>query len=383
MSLAAGVFHLSLWIGRRLYWEVSAEGIIEVPEVPADAQLLVSVDLHDHRLRAPPGQSSRQARQRFMREWGEAVRVVNRARTLGTVYGRDPARPLPRPASCRLCSGLQLIDRLVRRRGLDHAGQLIGLSLGASQGAGRRLVLLFAYDDAGELLRFQESANPPALDYLVEEFCRTLPAPFPRTPPLWFDQHDALQVLPDLVAYPDEDSWCEIPLRQWWLAGSRASLAATFAGLLWSAWAGWDWWSAQGELRHARAELGALQAEASAALLRHPRALARDASCDLAAAFRDAEQLWRPGTRVRILASPEAIDYTVRLAQLPGGDAPAASRAWTPHPLRATLDPDLSVLPVGVRALDPALGGDLRDYDLRFRRETPLPALAALAGPQP
>ena len=383
MNAGAG-FHLTLLIGRRLSWEVRPAGIIEVPEVAREAATLISFDLHDHRLRAPARQSSRRARQAFMREWGEQVRVVNRARELGAVYGRDPLHALSLPPGCRLYSGLQLMDQLAQLRALPAAGRLLGLRLGAPQGAGRRLVLLFAFDAAGELLRFQEAANPPALDYLVEEFCRGLPAPSEVTEPVWFDQADVSAALALLQPYPEEDSWFEIPQRRWWQAARRLSLAASAAAFACSAWAAWDGWQLGGALDATRARLAQLQADGDRALRSHARALARSDSTDLAEAFRDAEALWRPGTRVQVLATPDHIDYTLRLATSQAATGSASNgAAWVPHPLRATLDPTGAVLPAGVRALDPAIGGDLHAYYLRFRRETPLPALAALVGVEP
>lgn len=384
MSATDPGFHVTLMIGRRLYWEVRAAGIIEVPEVAREARDLISFDLHDHRLRAPARQSSRQARRAFMREWGEQVRVANRARELGAVYGRDPARALPRPIGCRLHSGLQLMDLLARQRALPLAGRLLGLRLGSAAGPGRRLVLLFAFDAEGELLRFQEAANPPDLNYLVEEFCRGLPGLPEATEPEWFDQSDAMAVLGRLQPYPDEDSWFEIPQRRWWQAGHRLALAASGLALGVSAWAAWDDWQARQLLESARAQRFELQRWGDQALGSHVRAVAWSGSSDLAQAFHDAELLWRPGTRVQVLATPARIDYTLRLAppeHLEGGIG--SSRVWLPHPLRATLDADGSQLPPGVQALDPAIGGDLHAYYLRFRRETPLPPLAALLGAQP
>ncbi|MDE3009833.1 MAG: hypothetical protein KGI67_03005 [Pseudomonadota bacterium] len=378
-------FHVSLLIGRRLFWEVGPAGIIEVPEVARDAAVLVSFDQHDHRLRALQKRSSRQARLAFMREWGEAVRLVNRARDLGAVYGRDPGQSVARPAGCRLVPGLQLMDQLALLRAVDPAGRVLGLRLGAGDGNGRRLVLLFAYDAQGELQGFQEAANPPALDYLVDEFCRSLAVTPATGEPIWFDQHDAADVLALLRPYPDEDELFELPLRCWWQAGQRASLACSALALGWSMWGAFDAWSAHVEAQQAQATRRQLAGVIQQGLRQHLRALAWSETVDLAHLFRDAEALWRPGTRVQVLALPDHIDYTLRLAQPGPADArPSAGRSsWLPHPLRATLDAGGAELPAGVHALDPAIGGDLNAYYLRFRRETPLPALAAVAADQP
>lgn len=313
-----------------------------------------------------------------MREWGERVRLVNAARQLGAVYGRDRGQLLARPAGCALASGPQLMDLLAQRSGIDCRARTLGLRLGSPDPQGRRLVLLFAYDGHGELVRFQEAANPPALDYLVDEFRRDLGEVVGDEAPAWFDQADVIAVLPELQAYPDEDSFLDVPLRRWWQQGRRASVGVALAAGLFATWAAWDAWRVQRELAEVRARIASLRAEDEASLHRHVRALAWSATADLAHAFRDAEALWRPGTRVQVLATPQAIDYTLRLAQ---SEAPAArgdTARWTAHPLRATLDDAGSRLPTGLIALQPAIGGDLHAYYLRFRRETPLPAFAAL-----
>ena len=383
MSADAAVFHLTLRIGRRLFWEVDADGIIEVPDVTACTGVLLSFDSHDHRLCTAGPLGTRPASQRFMREWGETVRLVNDSRRLATLYGRDPAHGPQRPASCRLHSGLQLMDLLARARGIPRGAGLLGLRLGAEPGQGRCLILLFAYDAKGELLRFQEAANPPSLAYFVEDFGRGLPTGVAGEPH-WFDQTDVRPVLAELRPYPEEDTVGEIPVRVCWEVATRACAALTTVALLWSAWGALEVRQLGRTLSGQNARISAQRLEGAGMLAQHAMSLAASRSVDLAHLFFDAETLWRPGTRIRVQGVPEYLDYAVLLGQGPIGDSrPASGPAWQPHPQRAALDAGAMALPAGIHPLDPALGGDLHANYLRFRRETPLPALAALVGREP
>jgi hypothetical protein len=377
-------FHVTLLIGRRLFWEVDATGIIEVPDAMGCESSLVSFDVHDHRLRARRVESTRSAMQCFMREWGERVRLVNLSRELGAHYGREPSKGPARPPGCPLYSGPQLIDRLARGRAIDLANRMVGLCLGSAESHGRRLVLLFAYDAQGELVRFQEAANPPSLEYLVEDFCRGLAAPLGDPVPCWFTQQDVAAVLPSMRPYPEQDVLLDIPLQRWWTWAASLSWAVTTLSVLTAVWAACDLWQAQQEQHGVRGRIAALESSQASALASHLRALAHLSSANVAQAFADAEALWRTGSRVRVLAAPSYLEYSVLLAQPPAlQGARQVDSMILPAPLGTALEMPGPGLPAGLRRLDSAVSGDLRGYYLRFRRETALPALAALAAAEP
>jgi hypothetical protein len=289
-----------------------------------------------------------------------------------------------RPACCALFSGLQLMDRMAAARGVTLEQRVLGLRLGVPDGPGRTLVLLFAYDACGELVRFQEAANPPSLAYLADDFCRGLPtAAAPEI--AWFDHADVIAALPGMRPYPDEDTLAGVPLRIWWARASRASHVVTAtAGVLALACA-WQLWQVRTAAAHDYANGAALQTRIEHGLRLRARALARIASAPTAAGFSDAEALWQPGSRVRLLSRPGRIEYDLVL-EVPGtaSNTAAGPGETAPDVLSTGLRERAGrALPAGIRTLETATRGDLNAYYLRFERATALPALAALAGTQP
>ncbi len=372
-------------MGRRVFWEIDAAGIIEVPDAGDAGSGLLSFDLHDHRQACAAPRSARSGRQAFMREWGEQVALLERSASLHAQYGRDPRHLVARPAGCGLIPGLQLIDLLATRHGLPLAGAVVGLRFGVEAPAGRRLVLLFGFDGAGALLRMQEAANPPSLAYLLDDFCRDTAIQVSPERVVWFDQHDALAVLDQLLPYPEEDTLFGQPVGVWWRRAERAlasatALAACSAGLL--AWQDWS----LGESIAASVRAGdASRAQVQAMLQSAPLALARASSAAFGEVFADAEALWQVGTRVRVSSRPGTTDFTLLLDHTPpAAVAGVPGLGDLPHsgpPLAAALARRHDTpLPAGLLALDPATPGDLHAFYLRFRRQTPLSALGAFAG---
>jgi hypothetical protein len=377
---------LTLLIGRRLFWEVDAVGIIEVPDAGSAGGTLISLDLHDHRLACARPRSSRRGRRHFMQEWGEQVRLADLSRELHAQYGRDPRHGPPRPPGCRLYSGLQLMDRLAQARGLAPGPRLLGLRLGVVEGPGRSLVLLFAYDGRGELLKFQEAANPPNLAYLVEDFSRGLGESGAVPEVAWFGHAEVLAALPTLRPYPDEDLLLGTPLPLWWARAARASWSLVMLSLLSALMLGWDLWCLRARLAEDATQALALQARLDRSLATRVHALARISSAPISMSFHDAEALWQPGSRVRVQVRASQTDYALRIDGAAENklvrDGESAAKAS--GGLRAALEQRAGrTLPPGVRSLDPAASGDLNDYYLRFQRSTPLPVLAALAGAEP
>ncbi len=375
-------FHLTLLIGRRLYWEADAEGLMEVPDAAEAAHGLLCFDTHDHRQACRRARSARAGAQAFMREWGEAVHVLDLSRELGAQYGRD-LRHGPAAPAAGLLSGLQLLDRLARRAGVTQDNRVLGLRLGAVGQHGRSLVLLFAYDGAGELLRFQEAANPPSLAYLLEDFCRGCAVQATVEDVIWFDHRDVLAVLPQMRPYPIEESLLGHPVRVWWqnaaraLVGTAAMVTLVLAGLT------ADLWWAGHQLARIRAAEDVSQLHVQQLLGGAAGVVARAASAPTNLLFGDAEALWLPGTRVRVAARPGEALYTL-LVETDGSDGRSGTADGQPTVAGRALADRLAAVgrhppPAGLQALDPASSGDLHALYLRFRRSTPVPDFVALA----
>ena len=378
-------FCLTLLMGRRVFWDVTADGIIEVPDA-ADARQLLSFDLHDHRQACATPRPARQGRQAFMREWGEQVHLLDCSAQLHAQYGRDPRHGVARPAGCGLVPGLQLIDLLAQRQGVALAGAVIALCLGAAQAAGRRLVLLFGFDQAGELLRMQEAANPPSLEYLLEDFCRGLAVPVAPDRVVWFDQHDVLAVLDSLLPYPEEALLLGRPLRVWWQHTARALGAATALCSGTALALAWSDWQLTAAIAQARSQQDQVRQHLQQVLQAAPVAVARASSASFTAVFADAEALWQPGTRVRASARPGVAEFTLIIDPLAAGTRRAGLTdvADSALPFVATLQQQRQrPLPEGLVAMVPATSGDLHALYLRFSRQTPVPALGTLAGSGP
>lgn len=379
-----GMFHITLMIGRRLYWEVDANGLLEIPDASSARAGLISFDSHDHRVRCARAQSERQGRQRFMRDWGESVRIVNLSRELGAQYGRDPAHGPSRPAHCPLFSGLQLMDCLARQSGRDTVDCILGLHFGASEAHGRSLLMLFAYDAQGELLLFQEAANPPSLHYFREDFLRGLPPQFQQLEVIWYGHQAVLAALPALRPYPDEETFAGRPVREWWSRAARLSTAlGAMASLLACALA-WQAWRADVERGAESAMAAQLRASLQDQLRSHPLALARLGSAQPSVAFVDAEALWQPDSQIRLVARPGRIEYAVVLSRANGSAVRTTSGVRNET---TSLDSALHLrsarsVPPGLAPLEPAISGDLHALLLRFQRQTPLSPLLAMAGAQ-
>ena len=378
------MFHITLQIGRRLFWEIDRRGMIEIPDATGARRGVISFDAHDHRLACARPRSESAGRRAFMQEWGESVRVVNLSRELHAQYGRDPRHGPARPAGCALFSGLQLMDRMAAARAVSLEQRVLGLRLGVPDGPGRTLVLLFAYDACGELARFQEAANPPSLTYLVDDFCRGLP--LAATPEVaWFDYADVIAALPGMRPYPDEEMLAGVPLWVWWARARRASHAVTATAAVLALACAWQLWQAGAAAARDRADGAALQTGIEQGLRMRAHTLARIASAPTAVSFSDAEALWQPGSRVRLLSRPGRTEYDLVLEVLGAESNTAAGPGdAVPNVLSAGLgERARRALPAGMRALETATRGDLNAYYLRFERATALPAIAALAGAQP
>jgi hypothetical protein len=219
-------FYVVLRVGKPLFWEVSADKILEVPNIPEGSHCVLSFDEFDRRLATTRPLSGQQAKRALLREYGDRTRVVNESRRLAVIYGRSADRVAE--ASFEMTPGTLCLDRLMARTQVAPQPRITGFAFGVQDGVGRQLALLFALDANGNIAAFQEAINPQNLEYVIEELARANGIDLQQSETLLFTQDDVLAVTAELKPYPRTEDWNGIRLRSLHVA-SFALLATAFA----------------------------------------------------------------------------------------------------------------------------------------------------------
>ena len=372
--------HLILHLGRPLLWEVSDDGIVELQSFPTDVGQVFSFDPGDLRLVVERPLGTQAAKQMFVREHGEDVRVVNRSRALRRIYGR----PLERFAGhgYAILPGALALDLLLAERGAKGGPCVAGFVLGGAGPGARRLALLYAFDELGNVLRFQPAINPDDLPFVVEELARSTGIDCRFDQALLFSQSDLFGVRRQLDHYPVEDEWNGIALRH------LRRFATALVGLTVLAClgrAGFDGLAAVAAA-HSAMRLGeqerSLAGHAERVLVERLGAFAERMSIHPVELLDAAEAVWRPGTRVTLSADPQRSALTVAIdAEVlhKGALARRFDAVPTVRPA-AMLDAVLEGRPIpGWVVVDRIAVGDGNGFQVRYERRAPDDPLGRLA----
>jgi len=368
-----------LHIGRPLYWDVAEDGIVECARSEIGDATVVSFDQFDHRMRCPRPLTTQAAKRALIREQGEQTRVVNRSWSRQLVYARPTTQV--QAVGLRVVPGLSCLDTVLAASGRQSSSCIAGFVLGAEAPGARRIALLYAFDESGEVVRFQPAINPDSVESVAAELARASNTDAASAGPYLFSQQDLLAASVGAAAYPVEPEWNGIPIRrlQAILAGllCAAALGAT-TGNLYSFYEGLrDGRRFDETTRATRTVVASNEARLASVL----PAFSREVSLPYAELVEDAQGVWMPGGRVT-LASDQDRDELSLIFALGGSDFGAGG------------DPRLRRRPVRTEDLIAALGispprgfslkdhsanGDGNAIRIRFERTRPDRGLERLA----
>ncbi|MCC7006397.1 MAG: hypothetical protein IT497_07115, partial [Ottowia sp.] len=257
----------------------------------------------------------------------EALRIINTSKELGVVYGarasliNDEMDDSTHGVS--LISGMQAIDFLLAKRG-KKAPALSGFYF---VGEEHTLAILVGLRTPKDIQDEEVCENTHVIECLVNpgsaqtlstkgipNFCVaskfTLPA---GNAPVIFEAADLFPVIAALKPYPAEKE----------IYGVRASLALKMATVLsatvalsCSAWAGYQVWDSERQaaaLTQYETQNATTQEAISTWMSKHPTQVAKTLSINETKIFALAESLWRPGTKMRIEATPTRAQYVLSL----------------------------------------------------------------------
>ena len=373
-------FYVVLRVGKPLFWEVSPDKIVEVPNIPEGSHCVLSFDEFDRRLATAKPLSGQQAKRALLREYGDRTRLVNESRRLAVIYGRSTDRVAE--VSFEMTPGTLCLDRLMARAQVAALPRITGFSFGGQDGAGRQLALLFALDANGNIAAFQEAINPQNLEYVIEELARANGIDLQLSETLLFTQDDVLAVTAELKSYPRTEDWNGIRLRSLHLA-SVALLTTAFAtSVVLDSYYIFASANLSASTRRLRSEAGRLSEENENTIKRNMVSFCHALSLPYRALLSRAEALWQPGARVSFRANSRSDEFTVRVdtesesvrSSLNGR---TASRARPYESVRAILD---APAPFEFVLTDVSASGEFNSFYVKYTHAKGVTALADLAG---
>lgn len=227
-----------------------------------------------------------------LEDQGQAVRLVNRSADLGAFY----TRPVDQMPEYAVLPGAQAMDMLLKQDGLaKDFPRVVGMTLGDLDGTGTAVVVLYYYDDAGEVGRPQISINPQSLEFALAQFAAARKVDLEQVPVTLYDATRVRKAFKKSQPYLDEDLYLGKTKGTWLGYGVALSALAVVGSV-----GGGGYYFTRVELaERAAAEASEtaqrLVGERRSLLLRSTQSLGAAYAVDGVKLLEAAEALWAPG----------------------------------------------------------------------------------------
>lgn len=324
--------------GDAVWWEVSGDTLVRMPDPPA-AGTAVVFSRDDIRIAADKPMSHQDALGLAFQETGEDAAVANASRSHGVIYATGAARVTG--SSIKVIPGLLVLEAVAKANGLE-APDVGGFDLPLG-GGGTALLVLAALHAKEGLGKNQVTLNPENRQFSIDQFVSQLKGA--QGGVTLFGLSELLAAAATLPRYPTE------PMVLWGLPKSKAWLGAIALSGALAAGAGGLYLYIEGatHLMERRAE-AAQQAEKAAAqaaayfVENRVHGLVEKASLDVGRSFRDASSVWVPRSMVRMDANLSG-GTTLTVVFSPSG--PKTTKQYVFSATQAEIDSFLARTKVG------------------------------------
>jgi len=364
---------LELENGKRVFWRVSKDDVVELDELKALSA--ISFSKAELRLSTLTSLSFSAAQDMALAELGEEARIVNGSRQTRAVYAIT-ARRSAEMGPVATQPGLMLLDLALSDKREENQELLCALVLKGSDGA-PRVAVLAHYNDAAELSAMQVTVNPDNLNFVLSQFAASRRLSTEDTQVVLLDNADVLRLANKLTPYPQEALWQGYSVRKltWsatWVAMAVAGLCAMYGAKNYAS-------MSLAESRIAEVQKRERQAKSALddLLVGSTRSFAELQSLNASLVTERAGMLWTPGAVVTVDAGLSTEVYTVSMPLNRGrlqGTRPSILEQTQPDQVHPLLQRDP---PEGCVKSIPELSGALNVVQITVTCESPSGALAA------
>lgn len=342
------------------YWRVGAD---DLQPVTAPQGIVVSFCQADERLQASARLSPAKARKWALRETGESCRVIVSARST-TVYAA-PAHWLAQFPH-RIVPSYALLARLVAAHTQQHTAAWIAGFLFTAL-AGSSILVLYAMDRQGRAGKPQVTLNPDNVEAILDAFAQVNGIHLAGGENvLLFDNHDALAAYQPEPAYPTGEVQAGIGARATRAGMLLAALALCAAGMGRYIMLLRQTTAVNARLARIEQGIGTLKRANDQLLLPNLKGYARLMSLDRKKLFAATNEVWQPGSVVRIDATGKAVNLAVvfHTEAAPAGRLLRVASGTNAEALflRAGKLP----VPPGLQRVGPSVSGDLNALTLNY-----------------
>ena len=298
---------------RETVWELDRQNMVTRVGDPVIDETLISFSNQDYRFATLKSVSHVKAMSMALENLGQAVRIASRVSDLRVFY----ARPIDNMPEYEVIPGMQAIDQaLAMDKDRTSYPLIAGFQLGLPDQS--QVVILYHYDDAGEVGRTQVSMNPESVDFVLAQFAATRRIDLAATPVRIYDSEVFRRAISGLVAFQDEDPIMGMTPANFYARANRIALWATVftvsaCGLYYTKVE-----NAETSAAEATESAKRVVSEKENLLASSPSSLGAQFALDGLGALKAAEQVYRPGFNIGVETPPgaSAIELTIS-ANLP------------------------------------------------------------------
>lgn len=294
---------------RETVWELDRDNNVSRVGDPQLDETLVAFSNQDYRFATAKAISYVKATAVALESLGQAVRIASRVADLRVFY----ARPVDSMPEYEVIPGMQAIDQaLAMDKNRPPYPFVAGFQLGLPDQS--QVVILYHYDDAGEVGRTQVSMNPESVDFVLAQFAATRRIDLATTPVRIYDGEVFRRAVSGLVSFQDEDPIMGMPPATFY---ARANRMALWAAVFSVSACGFYYTKVENAERVAEeATTSAKQVvlEKENLLATSPSSLGAQFALDGLGALQAAEQLYRPGFSIGVDTPPGGSAIEIAIA---------------------------------------------------------------------
>lgn len=284
---------------RETVWELGRDNAVTRVGDPVPDETLISFSNQDYRFVAQKAMSHTKAMAVALENLGQAVRVASRISDMRVFY----ARPIDSMPEYEVVPGMQAIDQALAMDKERPSYPLVaGFQLGLPDGA--QVVILYHYDEAGEVGRTQVSMNPESVDFVLAQFAATRRLDLGAIPVRIYDSEVFRRAISGLVAFQDEDPIMGMPPSQFYARANRLALWGTVLSVSACGFYYTKVDNAETVAAEATEAAKKVVAERENLLASSPSSLGAQFALDGLAALNVAEQLYQPGFNIGVDTPP-------------------------------------------------------------------------------
>jgi hypothetical protein len=322
-------------------WEVTADDIRQVDDIPAGAQPVYTLSEEDLRVVTDKTLSSARAKSLIRQNSGQPSRVINHSRH-GVVYGRAVSNV---PDAYRVAPLVVVVDQIVRARGWPDHPFVVAVVLSAGEG-NNEILALWAGNSRKDLSAIQFTENAQDIERIIQAYCQQRSIPEETVVGLTLaDILDALDGPAGMLGtYPRFDDWHGVPVHTL-LRGAALSTGVAAAVLVGTACVlSVRGWQVNNQLSAVTTQTAQVREQIVQTFTRRLPAVIDRSSVDHRRVVKLAQALYIPGATVSVISAPGSHVFRLSVPIEPTGSSNTLALTVdtsTPTLVQAVLDQKL------------------------------------------